>query len=96
MTPRLYLADTCARAALAALIGPPLLGGLLWLTLAMGELVAWVWAFWLGFQPARDGDLADLHRAPLFNKFTPLADAALKARVEALLVRCGFRARACS
>jgi STE24 endopeptidase len=30
---------------------------------------------------------------PLFNKFEPLADAALKARIEALAARCGFRSR---
>jgi STE24 endopeptidase len=29
--------------------------------------------------------------APLFNKFVPLADAALRERIEALLLRCGFR-----
>ena len=29
--------------------------------------------------------------APLFNKFTPLADAALKTRIEALLAKCGFK-----
>ncbi|MFZ3222206.1 MAG: M48 family metallopeptidase, partial [Rugosibacter sp.] len=28
--------------------------------------------------------------APLFNKFSPLADASLKQRIEALLTRCGF------
>jgi STE24 endopeptidase len=28
--------------------------------------------------------------APLFNKFVPLDDAQLRARVEALLARCGF------
>jgi len=28
--------------------------------------------------------------APLFNKFTPLADGPLRARIEALLGRCGF------
>ena len=31
--------------------------------------------------------------APLFNKFTPLSDAALKERTEALLERCGFSSR---
>jgi STE24 endopeptidase len=31
--------------------------------------------------------------APLFNKFSPLADEALKKRVEILLERCGFSAR---
>jgi STE24 endopeptidase len=30
---------------------------------------------------------------PLFNKFEPLADEALKARIETLARRCGFRAR---
>ena len=30
--------------------------------------------------------------APLFNKFSPLDDAPLKARIEALLQRCGFAA----
>jgi len=30
---------------------------------------------------------------PLFNKFEPLEDGALKARIEALARRCGFRAR---
>ena len=30
---------------------------------------------------------------PLFNKFEPLADESLKARVQALMQRCGFRAR---
>jgi STE24 endopeptidase len=29
--------------------------------------------------------------APLFNKFSPLSDATLKTRIEALLSRCGFR-----
>jgi STE24 endopeptidase len=31
--------------------------------------------------------------APLFNKFEPLPDEALKARVQALMHRCGFAAR---
>jgi len=30
--------------------------------------------------------------APLFNKFIPLQDEAMKARIEALLARCGFTA----
>jgi STE24 endopeptidase len=31
--------------------------------------------------------------APLFNKFTPLTDEALKARIEALLAKCGFKSQ---
>jgi STE24 endopeptidase len=30
--------------------------------------------------------------APLFNKFSPLTDEALKTRIEALMQKCGFRA----
>ncbi len=93
LTPALFVADTAREALLAALIGLPLLGALLWLTAAMGELWwLWVWAFWLAFNL-----LVMLvwptFIAPLFNKFTPLADAALKARVEALLARCGFQSK---
>nr|MBX3681952.1 M48 family metallopeptidase [Thauera sp.] len=93
ITPRLYLADTVREAALAALIGLPLLAAVLWLTLATGALWwAWVWAFWLGFNLLAMV-IWPTFIAPLFNKFTPLADATLKARVEALLARCGFRAK---
>jgi STE24 endopeptidase len=31
--------------------------------------------------------------APLFNRFSPLADEALRQRIEALLARCGFASR---
>jgi STE24 endopeptidase len=31
--------------------------------------------------------------APLFNKFTPLADETLKERIERLLAKCGFRSK---
>jgi STE24 endopeptidase len=31
--------------------------------------------------------------APLFNKFTPLADAALKERIDGLMARVGFAAK---
>ncbi|MCC4117160.1 M48 family metallopeptidase [Aromatoleum toluclasticum] len=93
MTPGLYLADLAREAMLAALIGLPVLAAVLWLMGAMGERWwLWVWLFWLAF------NLLALFIwptfiAPLFNKFTPLADEALKARVEALLARCGFRSR---
>lgn len=93
MTPRLFIADTLREGVLAALIGLPLLGVLLWLTASMGERWwLWVWAFWLAFNV-----LVMLvwptFIAPLFNTFTPLADEGLKARVEALLARCGFQSK---
>ena len=83
MTPALFAADAARQAALAAVLGLPLLALLLWLTTAMGALWwLWVWAFWLGFNL-----LVMLvwptFIAPLFNKFTPLADAVLKERAVA-------------
>jgi STE24 endopeptidase len=49
----------------------------------------WVWLFWLGFNLLALV-LYPTVIAPLFNKFSPLADDALRQRIEALLSRCGF------
>ena len=73
--------------------GLPLLLLVLWLMQRMGEQWwLWVWLAWTGF------NLLILliyptFIAPLFNKFTLLADPALAGRVEALLARCGFRSK---
>ncbi|WP_068637630.1 M48 family metallopeptidase [Thauera butanivorans] len=93
MTPALFAADSAREAVLAAVIGLPLLAVLLWLASAMGSLWwLWVWVFWMVFNL-----LVMLvwptFIAPLFNRFTPLADEALKARVEGLLARCGFKSQ---
>ncbi|PLX74460.1 MAG: peptidase M48 [Azoarcus sp.] len=93
MTPALFVSDSLKQAALAAVIGLPLLTGVLWLMAAMGAAWwVWVWAVWLGF------NLLVLliwptFIAPLFNRFSPLADEQLKHRVESLLERCGFRSK---
>ena len=91
MTLRLFAIDLAKGALLGALIGLPVLAAVLWLMEKMGETWwLYVWLFWLGFNL-----LALLIYptviAPLFNKFTPLADDALRSRIEALLARCGFR-----
>ena len=91
MTLRLFLVDLAKSALLGALIGLPVLAAVLWLMERMGDYWwLYVWLFWLGFNL-----LALLIYptviAPLFNKFTPLADAPLKERIESLLARCGFR-----
>ena len=91
MTPRLYVIDLFKQTALAVLLGAPLLLAVLWLMGRMGEhWWAYVWLFWMGFNL-----LALLLYptviAPLFNKFVPLADAAMQTRIESLLTRCGFR-----
>lgn len=93
MTVALYVSDTLKHLALAAVLGVPLLYGVLWLMARMGG--AWwlyVWAVWVGFvlliQFAYPSFIA-----PLFNKFHPLQDEPLKARIESLLEKCGFAAR---
>ena len=86
----LWFADLAKGAALTVLIGGPLLFAVLWLMDAMGSRWwLYVWLVWLGT------NLLVLFLyptviAPLFNKFTPLEDASLKQRIEALLARCGF------
>ena len=93
LTPALFATDTAREIALAVVVGLPLLGVLLWLTTAMGSLWwLWVWAFWLAFN-LLVMLIWPTFIAPLFNRFTPLADEALKARVEGLLTRCGFQSK---
>ena len=90
LTWKLWLADLAKGAALTVLIGGPLLFAVLWLMDAMGRhWWLYVWLVWL----ATNLLILFLYPtviAPLFNKFTPLEDTALKARLEALLARCGF------
>lgn len=90
LTWRLWFADLLKGGALMLVIGVPLLFFVLWLMQVMGT--AWwfyVWLFWLGFN-LLVLVLYPTVIAPLFNKFSPLDDAALKQRIEALLARCGF------
>lgn len=91
MTPALFVADWIKGLLLSVAIGGPLLALVLWLMQAMGETWwLWVWAVWLGFNLLAMLLYPTLI-APLFNKFSPLEDLALKARIEDLLARCGFR-----
>lgn len=90
MTLRLFIVDLIKQLALGLVIGTPVLLAVLWLMAQMGERWwLYVWLFWCAF------NLLVLFVyptwiAPLFNTFTPLEDAALKERIEALLSRCGF------
>jgi STE24 endopeptidase len=90
LTWKLWLVDLAKGAALTVLIGGPLLFAVLWLMDAMGRnWWLYVWLVWL----ATNLLILFLYPtviAPLFNKFTPLDNDALKARIEALLARCGF------
>ncbi|MFZ4535725.1 M48 family metallopeptidase [Propionivibrio sp.] len=90
MTLKLFIVDLLKQTALGIAIGTPVLLAVLWLMAQMGSLWwLYVWLFWCAF------NLLILFIyptwiAPLFNKFTPLDNAPLKARIESLLQRCGF------
>ena len=91
-TPALFAADFVKRLLLGAVLGAPVALGALWLMQHAGRawwLVAWVG--WAGFSFALTWALPRFV-APLFNRFTPLADGELKSHVEAVLSRCGFAA----
>lgn len=92
MTPALFAADLARHALLGAALGLPLLVLVLWLMGRMGaQWWLYVWCAWTGFN-LLVLLLYPSFIAPLFNKFTPLADPALAERIGALLARCGFRA----
>jgi STE24 endopeptidase len=92
-TPAVFAADLAKGLVLTVVLGGPLLiltlvlmeraGRWWWLwtwcaLLAQQLLVAWAWPVVI---------------APLFNRFSPLADEAMKGRIEALVKRCGFASR---
>ena len=93
ITPRLYIVDLLKSLVLGALIGLPLAALMLWLMGAAGRWWwLWAWAAWMAFNLLLLVIYPTLI-APWFNKFEPLADAALAARVQALMQRCGFAAK---
>jgi STE24 endopeptidase len=93
ITPALYLSDLVKSTVLGLVIGAPLLALMLWLMQATGALWwVWAWGALTVFQLAAMV-VIPMWISPLFNKFEPLADDALVARVQALMQRCGFRAK---
>jgi STE24 endopeptidase len=91
MTVGLWLSDLVKGTALGLVLGLPLLWAILWLMESGGNqwwFLAWVllvsyqlFVMWL----------APNYIMPLFNKFQPLDDAQLQARVDALMQRTGFK-----
>ncbi len=93
MTLGLYLSDLAKQLAIALVLGVPLILAVLWLMQRMGErwwIYVWlvVTAFSLVLQLIFPAVIL-----PLFNKFTPLTEGELAARVARLLERCGFKSR---
>ncbi|MFZ4478620.1 MAG: M48 family metallopeptidase [Rhodoferax sp.] len=92
MTFRLWFIDLIRSSAIGTLVGLPIAALILWLMGAAGnQWWLWAWGVWIGFNLLLLLIYPTLI-APLFNKFAPLDDETLKARVTALMQRCGFAA----
>lgn len=92
-TAALWLGDLLKSSLLGTAIGLPIAWVILWLMGATGSLWwLWAWGIWTGFQLLLMW-IFPTFIAPLFNKFEPLTDDALKARVTDLMQRCGFAAK---
>ncbi|MGE0371786.1 MAG: M48 family metallopeptidase [Gammaproteobacteria bacterium] len=102
ITPALFISDLLKGLLLGALIGVPLILAALWLMAPAPQAAAggqadpawwlYVWTGWLAFSLLMSW-IYPLVIAPLFNRFTPLADAELERRIGALLERTGFASR---
>jgi len=93
LTLKIWFTDLVKSTALMIVIGVPLILAVLWLMLKAGD-TWWIqaWAVWTGFTLLMMWAFPTFI-APLFNKFSPLTDASLKARIDALLERCGFNSK---
>jgi STE24 endopeptidase len=93
MSKGIFFVDRLKGVLLGAAFGLPLLFVVLWLMNQAGSLWwLWTWIVWVAFQMLVLV-LYPSFIAPLFNKFEPLKDEALKSRIEALMQRCGFAAK---
>ena len=90
-TPLTFLTDRLKGWAIALAISVPLLFLCLWAMRSFAGLW-WLWT-WFGLLAVMVAAPTVYVRliAPRFNRFTPLADGNLRARIEKLLERCGFR-----
>ncbi len=90
MTPALFVADLAKSCLLGLLIGGPVvLAALLLMDRAGPHWWLYAWVGWMALLLSMTWAWPAFI-APWFNKFTPLQDEELKARIEALLRRCGF------
>lgn len=88
-----WVTDQIKGALLFIFIGTPLLAAAIYLMGAMGRhWWLYVWLLWLLFSLLLLWAFPKWI-APWFNRFEPLADAALQARIEGLLQRTGFQSR---
>lgn len=93
MTLGLFIKDLIKGSLLGLIIGVPLLYLVMWLMQSLGATWwLWVWGVVVIFN-LLILTIYPTFIAPLFNKFTPLEDLELKARIETLLSECGFKSQ---
>jgi STE24 endopeptidase len=92
--PATFVTDQLKAWALGLVLGGGAAAGVLWIMAEAGT--AWWmvgWAAWLSFSLLVTWAWPRVI-APLFNKFSPLEDKPLRERIDALLARCDFHAKA--
>ncbi len=93
MTKAMFFGDLVKHSLVGLALGAPILFAALWLMQGAGQYWwFYLWVVWSAFNIIMLA-VYPTFIAPLFNKFTPLADENLKSRIEALLVKCGFKSQ---
>jgi len=88
-----FFGDMFKQGALLLAIGGPMIALALWIMQASGGLWwLYVWGVWMAFSLFMFWAYPAVI-APLFNKFSPLENEALKQRIQALMDKCGFRSK---
>jgi STE24 endopeptidase len=91
--PAVFVADRLKGWALGLVLGGSAAAGVLWIMEEAGRLWWLVgWGAWIMFSLLVTWAWPRVI-APVFNTFTPLQDPELRARIDALVERCGFRAK---
>lgn len=84
-----WVMDRIKGATLGALIGLPLLAALLWIFQTVPMAWLWGWGLVTGFSLLL-AYVAPTWIMPLFNKFEPLEEGALKTEIHAMAEKCEF------
>jgi STE24 endopeptidase len=93
MTKNMFFSDLVKHSLVGLALGLPILFVALWLMQGAGQYWwFYLWVVWSVFNIVMLA-VYPTFIAPLFNKFTPLADESLKSRIEALLTKCGFKSQ---
>jgi STE24 endopeptidase len=91
--PKTFISDLIKGLLLGSILGIPLVYAILWLMESAGS--AWwlyAWSFWFSFSLLISWAFPRFI-APLFNTFTPLDKQELKASIQDLLDRSGFKSK---